>query len=230
MTMSKTVLIIQHVVHEDLDAFADVLAMHGFQLTSCFAPTANFAAINPLESDLLIVLGGPMGVYESEQYPFLRAEIALLQKRLAQDLPTLGICLGCQLLANALGAKVYPMGYQEIGWYPISLTSAGQTSSLAAVGTGPVLHWHGDTFDLPPDATLLVSSDLCKNQAFQWKKSCLGLQFHVEVTANGLERWFIRETKLDVAAIRADSACYAGNSVIHGAEFLKNWLNSVGLL
>ncbi|OQW96092.1 MAG: glutamine amidotransferase [Beggiatoa sp. IS2] len=226
----KTVLTIQHVVNEDLDAFADVLAAHNFQLISCFAPTANFAAIDPLEPDLLIVLGGPMGVYEMEQYPFLRAEIALLQKRLAQDLPTLGICLGCQLIASALGAKVYPMGYQEISWQPITLTPAGQTSYLAAIGTNPVLHWHGDTFDLPPDVTLLASSHLCKNQAFQWKKACLGLQFHVEVTANGLERWFVGETKLDIAAIRADSVRYAENSVTHGAEFLKTWLVSIGLL
>ncbi|XUJ33596.1 glutamine amidotransferase-related protein [Bradyrhizobium japonicum] len=106
------------------------------------------------------MLGGPIGVYETERYPFLTREIDLLERRLAQGLPTLGICLGAQLMAKALGARIYAGGVKEIGWGSVTLTDAGQASSLKPLAeSAPVLHWHGDTFDLPDNAARLASNE-----------------------------------------------------------------------
>src|SRR5262249_51014029 len=128
------------------------------------------------------------GVYDSEEYPFLLDELELLRACLQQRLPTVGICLGAQLLASALGARVYPGPHKEIGWSPLSLTEAGAAGPLVALGAGlPVLHWHGDSFDLPAGATLLASTALYRHQAFALGPTILGLQFHPEVLDAGTE-------------------------------------------
>ena len=143
-------------------------------------------------ADLLVVLGGPIGAYEEELYPFLADELRVIERRLAAGRPVLGICLGSQLMARALGARVYPGTGKEIGWAPLQLTAAGRDSCLAPLGGGaPVLHWHGDTFDLPKGASLLASTPRYKNQAFAWQRHGLALQCHIEATAAGLERWYI---------------------------------------
>ncbi len=188
----KTVLAIRHVAFEDLDHFAPLLTERGYAIRYCEAGYDDLTALDPSSDDLLVVLGGPIGVYEDEAYPFIHDELRLLRARLQAGRPTLGICLGCQMIAQALGARVYPGGRKEIGWKPLILTEAGRQSPLAAFADlAPVLHWHGDTFDLPEGATLLASSDLYPHQAFSWGSCALALQFHIETTARGLERWFI---------------------------------------
>jgi len=131
--------------------------------------------------DLVVVLGGPIGAYEQEDYPFIADEIAILRARVAANRPTLAICLGAQILAQALGARVYA-GTKEIGWAPLKLTEAGQRSVLRDIGRDatPVLHWHGDTFDLPDGADRLASTPECANQAFSLGAT-LAVQFHPEV-------------------------------------------------
>lgn len=224
----KNALIIQTVPFEDLGHFAPLLAQH-YQCHTIEAPISDFDYIDPLSADLWVVLGGPIGVYQSETYPFLKPLKAALKQRVQANLPTLGICLGCQLIADVLGAKVYPSGYQEIGWKPIQLTAAGQQSCLAALDNQTVLHWHGDTFDLPQGATLLASSDVCQQQAFQIG-NVLGLQFHPEVTAQGLERWFVAHThelhslSLSIQQLRADSQTHADNLQAQGKLVLNQWL------
>ncbi|GIX49415.1 MAG: GMP synthase [Candidatus Tectimicrobiota bacterium] len=230
----KTALAIRHVPFEDLGSFAAVLAEAGFAVTYLEAGLDDLQAVAPLAPDLLVVLGGPIGAYEEDAYPFLRHELALLERRLAAGRPTLGICLGCQLMARALGARVYPGPRKEIGWAPLQLTEAGRRSCLASLAETPVLHWHGDTFDLPAGATRLASTPLYANQAFAWGEAALGLQFHLEVTAQGLERWFIGHAceigataGLSVVQLRADTARWAPRLAQQGPACLRQWLQQL---
>lgn len=140
------------------------------------------------EFDWLIVMGGPMGIGDEDQYPWLKKEKEFIKGAIDADKIVIGICLGAQLIADALGARVFPNNKKEIGWYPIDFTDQ---SSLFPVfkdnpGAPMVLHWHGDTFDLPAGATHLVKTDVCTNQAFLYGKKVLALQFHLEATPETL--------------------------------------------
>jgi GMP synthase (glutamine-hydrolysing) len=185
-----TAAVIRHVHFEDLGTFAEPLARAGYQI--CYYDIGRDTLPEPLAPDLAVVLGAPVGVYEDDKYPFLRDEINLLKERIATARPTLGVCLGAQLIAHALGAKVYPSGVKEIGWGPVELTEAALATPLRHLAETPVLHWHGDTFDLPPGSTLLASTALIRNQAFSAGKNILGLQFHPEVDpSGGIEPWLV---------------------------------------
>ncbi len=136
------------------------------------------------EIDLLVVMGGPMGVYDECDCPWLIREKEFLKQAMDTSTPVLGICLGAQLIADVLGARVYPNDQKEIGWFPIQGVQApGKIGSLLA-RAGKVFHWHGDTFDLPAGATHLAKSRACKNQAFSVGDQILALQFHLETTRN----------------------------------------------
>ncbi|MGQ4647898.1 amidase [Lyngbya aestuarii] len=231
----KTALCLRHVAFEDLGNFEPILKSYGYKITYLEAGASELREIDPLAPDLMVVLGGPIGVYELDDYPFLKTEIALLAKRLAADLPTLGLCLGSQLMVKALGASVYPSGRKEIGWSPLILTEAGKQSPLAELAPEltPVLHWHGDTFDLPQGAIHLAATEEFKHQAFAWGKHCLGLQFHPEVTKQGLENWFIGHTleinttpSLSVTQLRQDTQKWSAKLEKQGAAFLRRWLDS----
>jgi GMP synthase (glutamine-hydrolysing) len=136
-------------------------------------------------------MGGPMNVDETERYPALAHEVAWLQKAVEAEIPVLGVCLGSQLLAKALGARVYANRVKEIGWYDIELVSSAADDPLFAGSpqTINIFQWHGDTFDLPAGAVQLARSPQCENQAFRFGKSAYGLQFHLEVTAEIIDDW-----------------------------------------
>ncbi|HVY12556.1 MAG TPA: glutamine amidotransferase, partial [Alphaproteobacteria bacterium] len=187
---TRTLTAIRHVHFEDLGAFAAVFQEAGFSIRILDAG-ADDLRLDPLGADILVVLGAPIGVYQTREYPFLIDEINLLEKRMAAELPTLGFCLGAQLMARALGAKVYPGPAKEIGWGALTLTDAGSKSPLHHLKDVPVLHWHGDTFDLPKNAELLASTAICKNQAFSLGPNILGFQCHPEADGRGIERWLI---------------------------------------
>ncbi|EME69085.1 glutamine amidotransferase [Paramagnetospirillum caucaseum] len=215
----KTCVAIRHVAFEDLGSFQAPLEAAGYSIRYHEAGLDDFALLDEAATDLLVVLGGPIGAYEDDSYPFLSPELRLIEARLRAGRPVIGICLGAQLMARALGARVYPNGgVKEIGWSPLDLTAAGRASPLGMLAGIPVLHWHGDTFDLPDGATLLASTAITRNQAFSWGKAALGLQFHVEATGSGLERWFIGHAaeiggvpELSVPGLRAETArCAAG--------------------
>jgi GMP synthase (glutamine-hydrolysing) len=233
----RQALAIRHVPFEDLGSFAEVLAERGLAATYREAADG-LADIDPLAADLMIILGGPIGAYQDDLYPFLGDELGLVRARLASHLPTLGLCLGAQLMARALDARVYPGPAKEIGWAPVVLTEAGRRSCLAGLDTPGlrVLHWHGDTFDLPSGATRLASTPLYENQAFSWGKAALALQFHAEVTASGMEHWFLGHAcelagcaGVSIPGLREDSRRYADTLRRQGQRSFRQWLEGVGL-
>lgn len=226
----KTALVLRHLAFEDAGLFAEPLREHGYAIREVDAGVN--ARPDELESaDLLIVCGGPIGVYETDRYPFLTDEIAALQRRLQAKRITLGLCLGAQLMAAALGARVYPGGKKELGWAPLQLSAAGQASALGVLADLPVLHWHGDTFDLPDGAMLLASTGLYPHQAFSLGNHALALQFHAEADSRRIEQWLIGHTGelsgagIDINALRAASHQYGPALQAAAAQLLHRWLD-----
>jgi GMP synthase (glutamine-hydrolysing) len=187
--MTRTATAVRHVAFEDLGLLEPVLRDAGYTVGTVDAGLDD--VIEPITgSDLVVVLGGPVGANDVDRFPFLADEIAALRTRVDADRPTLGICLGAQLLARALGADVGASGNAEIGYAPLTLTPAGERSPLRHLADTPVLHWHGDRFAIPTGAERLASSAGCDNQAFA-VGNLLGLQFHLEVPPEAIERWLI---------------------------------------
>ncbi len=139
--------------------------------------------------DFLIVMGGPMGACDDKEYPWLPRERSFITQAIRENRTVLGVCLGAQLLAAVLGAKVFPNRHKEIGWFPITLTDAARESPVfdRLPRQLTVFHWHGDTFDLPPGAIRMAESEACVNQAFVLGPKVLGLQFHLELSRSGVE-------------------------------------------
>ncbi len=184
----KTAIAIRHVHFEDLGTLEPLLERCSYRVLYCDidAIGANISKIK--NADLLVVLGAPIGACDEAIYPFLRHELTIIEQRLKAQYPLLGICLGAQLMARALGASVAPMGHKEIGFSPIELTPAGQTSPLSALPKDtPVLHWHGDQFAIPSGAESLARTKSCPHQAFSIGNHVLGLQFHLEVNGTRIE-------------------------------------------
>lgn len=233
--MRQTALVLRHVHFEDLAVFAPVLKSGGYGIEVLDAPTCDLASISALAPDLLIVLGGPVGVGDVHAYPFLGQEQALLRERLSAERPTLGVCLGAQLMASALGAFVGSTGVKEIGFSPLTLTDAGRSSPLRHLETATVLHWHGDSFEIPQGATLLASTPACANQAFSIGHHGLGLQFHPEVDGAALESWLVghavelASTGIDPVTLRADGRRHAADLKTAGQAMLAEWLDQLPL-
>ena len=232
-----TALAIRHVPFEDLGSFASVLRERGFAVAYRDAGIDDLGAPDLVDADLLIVLGGPIGVYEIREYPFLKGEIAVVERRLKAGRPVLGLCLGAQIMAKALGARVFKGKRKELGWSPLDLTDSGRKSALAELGgRTAVLHWHGDTFDLPRGAELLASTRLCANQAFAWRRHALGLQFHVEATTRGLERWYVGHALeiattrgVELGKLRRETRRLGPRLEERGPRVLKAWLDGLAL-
>jgi GMP synthase (glutamine-hydrolysing) len=231
-TKPRQVTVIQHLAFEDLGSFEAVLQAQDMCIT-CLQAGVDDTAPAIAQADLSIILGGPIGVYEQTTYPFLAAELQAIHQRVQANRPTLGICLGAQLIAQAAGGRVYPGGIKEIGWSTLTLTTEGRACALQHLQDTPVLHWHGDTFELPPQAQRLASSALYANQAFHIGPNLLGLQFHPEVQGKTFERWLIGHAaelaaaKVDVTSLRAQSHAYAAELELAGQALLRQWLDGL---
>jgi GMP synthase (glutamine-hydrolysing) len=174
---------LQHVPFEDIGSMASDFCARGYSLSSTHWYRGD-AAPAVSDFDALVVLGGPMGIYDEAIYPWLTGEKKLIKDAIAAGKIVLGICLGAQLIADVLGAKVTRNTHKEIGWLPIAVNPAAATHPIAQIleRYPEVFHWHGDTFALPPGATHLASSEGCANQAYVFQDRVYGFQFHLETT------------------------------------------------
>jgi GMP synthase (glutamine-hydrolysing) len=227
----KTALVIRHVPFEDLGAFGPALARRGYAVRYV---EAGDTMPDDRREDLVIVLGGPISANDEARYPFLKQELALIERRLKRGTAVMGVCLGAQLLARILGARVFAGKAKEIGIGPIRLTPDGQDSALAAFAAEPLtLHWHGDTFDMPRGATLLASSELTPHQAFNFGPNAIGFQFHPEARPQGFERWLVghalelEQAGVDVAGLRAAMQTHGPALEAKGARVLDAWIDQL---
>jgi GMP synthase-like glutamine amidotransferase len=228
---------IQHIACETPGLIAEVLAAQGVALETVRTFLGEPVPRVIDRYDGLIVIGGPMGVYEQDQHPFLTDEIHLLQDAVRRDVPVLGVCLGSQLLAAALGAPVTPGPRKEIGWFPVTLSSQARERDpwrvLPRIFTA--LHWHGDVFALPNGAVTLASSGLTTHQAFQYGPAAFGILFHLEITEAilaGMVATFAEELRhagIDGREIISQAANFLPELNVLGRALFLNWAGLVRL-
>jgi GMP synthase (glutamine-hydrolysing) len=220
----KRVWVLQHASVETLGIIAEALESVG--ATPEYVPTFGGAEVPADMGDAvgLIAMGGPMGVYEENRYPFLSDEMRLMRQAVEAGKPVLGVCLGSQLLAGALGAPVTKGEQPEIGWFPVTLTDAAQADPLwsNAPSSFNGLLWHGDVFDLPKDAVSLASTELVTPQAFRYGSSAYGFLFHMEYTEEMI-RGMVQTFPEELTAAGVDSA-----EILEGIQTHLTALNSLG--
>ena len=224
--------IIKHVPFEGIGAFGKPLEDAEIGCEVIHAATQPLDAAK--DADLTIVMGGPISANDQLRFPFLAEELALLEYRIQAGKLTIGVCLGAQLIAKAMGADVYPMPQKEIIWSAVELTEAGMNSPLAKLTT-PVLHWHGEMFDVPDGADHLACTPLCAHQAFAIARHTLALQFHAEVERHNVEQWLLGhineldQAGVDLSQLRRDTTRWATQNEINGQRMLRQWLEINGV-
>jgi len=232
----KRLLVFQHVPHEILGTLDPLLRASGFRIR--YVNFSRQPDARPDVSDYhgLIVLGGPMNCDQSDRHPHLAAEIEIIQEALTHGKPVLGICLGAQLIARALGARVSRNPVKEIGWYDLSPTEAGKTDPLFSklADRQMIFQWHGDTFEIPDGAVHLASSPDCRNQAFKYGDHVYALQFHLEVDEPMIRRWLhtpVNAREIEnlggeafVARVQRETEAHIGGSVSLGNEIFGEFL------
>jgi GMP synthase (glutamine-hydrolysing) len=226
----RRALVIRHTPWEDIAGFGPPIEAAGYKLEPVDVDDAAFATLDFDQFDLVIPLGGPMGVYQGERYPWIDGEIARLSRRIAAGGPTLGVCFGAQMVAAAMGAGVYRGPTREVGFAPVTLTEAGRASPLRHVDGVPILHWHGDSFDLPEGATLLASTPAYAQQAFV-RGDVLALQCHAEMGLDpSFEQWlvgsdnYLAKAGTDAATLRRDYAELGSACATAGQALIGEWL------
>jgi GMP synthase (glutamine-hydrolysing) len=233
VSVLRNAVALRHVEFEDLGLLNGILRAHGFASSYLDAPVNDGGWDGAGEADLLIVLGGPIGVGDADTFPFLAAELEVLEHRFAEHLPTLGICLGAQLLAIACGGVVDAGATSEIGYAPLQLTDAGRNSVLAPLDGLPVLHWHQDVIAPPPEMGSLGFTDTCSTQGFASGTNLLGLQFHLEADPLGLERWLVAYSGdlaahgIDPRSLRRDAAQYGPALAARAGRVFDAWLSGL---
>jgi GMP synthase (glutamine-hydrolysing) len=228
-----TAVVLQHAPTIHLGNIRPVLEEHGYTLRIVDVRTEDVDAIPPAEADLVVVLGGEMGAYETEAFPFLVAEQRLLRARLGAERPTLGVCLGAQLMAAALGERVHRGDRTVIGFRTVQPTEAGAGSPMRHFQGVPVVQWHSDTFELPSGATRLASSGDYSNEAFAIGHHALAVQFHPEVTDEMHEQWLadgsdeLDEQAIDPETLRRERERYSERMQEASRAAFAEWLEGI---
>ena len=227
----KRALIIRHVPYEGVAGYRQPIEAAGYRVDRVDVTDAGFGSLDLREPDLLIMMGGPMGVYEQDRHPWISCQLRRLAPRLAADRPTLGVCFGAQMIAAALGAEVFAGPVKEVGFHPLRIHPRGWESPLRHLADVPVLHWHGDTFTLPQGVELLASSHVYAHQAFRRGANLLALQFHAEMGEDErfhdwIEAWpeSIAEAGGDEASLRAHHDAFGPRAVSAGRAMVTQWL------
>lgn len=231
----KTALIIRHTPYEGIAGFRAPVEAAGYEIDRVDVTDPAFPHIDFDEPDLVVLMGGPMGVYETDAHPWIACEIVRLSRRIMLDRPTLGVCLGSQIIAAAMGARVYPGPVKEVGFAPVTIRPEGYASPLRHLEDVPVLHWHGDTFDLPDGAELLASSDKYAHQAFRRGDNILALQCHAEMGEDErFEAWlqneaYVEEAGTSVARMREEHDALGAAAVAAGRRMIADWLDRLDI-
>ena len=215
--MKKRIHYLQHVSYEGLGCIEEWALTNGYILSSTQL-YEHTSLPQLLDFDWLIIMGGPMSVNDEDTFSWLKPEKELIGKAIRQNKKVIGICLGAQLIASALGAKVYPNQYKEIGWHPIQITKNVSFPNPLSTTEGEflVFHWHGDAFDLPSASHHLAYSNACLNQAFMYGKNVVGLQFHLEITEALLQQllYFGKAEMVDGKYIQTSQAMLRNKQLI----------------
>ncbi|GMM62116.1 glutamine amidotransferase [Novosphingobium pituita] len=228
----KSALIIRHVPYEGVAGYRRPIEEAGYTVDRIDVCDPAFSSLDLREPDLLIMMGGPMGIYEQAEHPWIRCQMRRLALRLEADRPTLGVCFGAQMIAAALGADVYRGHAKEVGFHAIEVLDA--ESPLRHLADVPVLHWHGDTFTLPPRAELLASSHVYPHQAFRCGRNVLALQFHAEMGEDPRFEAWVEQSPEDIAAaghtpesLRAIHDRHGAGAVTAGRAMIGEWLSTL---
>ncbi len=237
--MKRRALVFRHYDGEDLSTFAPILSVCDYTYRYINTPTATLDHEDIMSADLLVIMGGPMGVYESDAHPYLLEEIKIARKRIDANKPILGVCLGSQIIAKSMGGDVYRgENGKEIGWRPLRLTEEGKKSPLRHLAPEKtnMFHWHGDTFDLPKGVKHLASSDLYAHQAFSAGPNVLAVQFHAEISENQLCGCFedfaedlkpFGDVEKKLEELRRDTEAHSSTLEKQNAFFLREWLEGL---
>jgi GMP synthase (glutamine-hydrolysing) len=230
---SRNVIVLQHAASENLGTIEDALTACGvaFEYVRSFEGQPVPSGVDGASG--LIVMGGPMGVYETDKFPFLRQEMNLMEAFLKAERPILGVCLGSQLLAAVLGAPVKKGRAKEIGWFPVRLAPASAADALWKDQPSPIVayHWHGDIFDLPKGAVALASSDITPLQSYRFGDRAYGILFHLEVTETHIRKMLdefageIRQEKLSASEILKKSEAFLPPLQKVGASVFGRWID-----
>lgn len=230
----KNALIIRHVPYEGVAGYRAPIEAAGYHVDRIDVTDPAFSSVDLREPDLLIMMGGPMGVYEQDRHPWISCQLRRLALRLEADRPTLGVCFGAQMMAAALGAEVYAGPVKEVGFHSVTIHDHALDGPLRHLVDVPILHWHGDTFTLPDNVDLIASSHVYDHQAFRRGTNILALQFHAEMGLDPrFDAWIkewpgsVIEAGGDEASLRAMHDAMGPVAVAAGQAMIAEWLGKI---